>query len=164
MPLTRIRIKDCIVCGKPVPKTRYSLCSRECREKQKELKRKVTIECSHCSVSFSFFMTSFNHCRRYCDNCQKKSSNRSNKDMREMMKSRRNYEADESSCPAAWIPSREYPEYIGSAMEPAPISGSEYEEQIKTFLEAGGKITYLPIMPADTGGYGDNQLYFLAKE
>ena len=83
--------------------------------------------------------------------------------MREMMKSRRNYEADESSCPAAWIPSREYPKYIGSATEPSSIAGSDYEDQIKSFLEAGGKIEYLPIMPADQSSNGDSQLYFLGR-
>ena len=80
-----------------------------------------------------------------------------------MMRTRRNFQADENSCPAAWNPVREFPEYIGSATEPSPITGSEYEAEIKAFLSRGGKIQYLPVMPADTTGHDDHQVYLIGK-
>ena len=80
-----------------------------------------------------------------------------------MMRTRRNVEADENSCPAAWNPVREFPSDIGSATEPSPIAGSEYEAEIKAFLSRGGKIQYLPVMPADTTGHDDHQVYLIGK-
>lgn len=83
--------------------------------------------------------------------------------MCEMMRSRRNFHADESSCPAAWNPAREFPDFIGSATEPSPITGSDYEIEIEAFLARGGKIQYLPVMPADTTSHDDHQVYLIGK-
>jgi hypothetical protein len=80
--------------------------------------------------------------------------------MREIMKSRRNYESDDCFAPA-WNPARELPDWIGSATDPQPIEGSDFLEEIKAYLSKGGSIQRLPVMPADVTGHGDHQVFLI---
>lgn len=151
-------VKDCIQCGKPVPKGRYSLCSRTCRDAQRRNPKPVTLECEVCKKPYSFLMTAANYRRKYCDDCVKVSKRRSYAANRQMMGVRK-YRNSDSEYPLAWIPTaKEYPDWIGQPSEPMPIEGSAYQDQIQKFLDRGGQVQHLPAMPADVTGHDDHQI------
>lgn len=141
-----------------MPGGRYSLCSRTCREAQKKNPKPVTKECEVCKKPFSFFMSSANYRRKYCDDCVLISKRRSTAANRQMLGVRK-YRDSDTEYPLAWLPSaKEYPDWIGQPTEPMPIEGSDYKQEIQAFLDRGGEVKHLPIMPADVTGHGDHQI------